>query len=96
MGDFEKDCKKRVGFFFPPELSAELGAEGNLMSWYFNNFYLTGRASKEELGVLLIKEQDSLMSEKKGIFDYFRDHTASLPLCLVTIMEWSCFCLVLP
>lgn len=93
LGDFEKDCKKWVD---PPtpELSAELGAQGNLMTAYFNNFYVRGRTNKADLGLLLIKKQDSC--QKKGIFDYFHGHTASLSLCSFMIMEWSCFCLDLP
>lgn len=37
------------------------------MTVYFNDFFLRGGANKADLGLLLIKKQDSVMSEQRDI-----------------------------
>lgn len=57
-----------------------IGCWGQFGDWVFNNFYLRGLTCVR----------------KKETLDYFCGFTVSLSLCSVVIMEWSCFCLVLP
>lgn len=61
LGNFEEDCRKWIFFW----IQCWIGCWGNLMTGYFNNFYLRGRTNKVELECL-IKKWHSLVLERRG------------------------------